>query len=256
MNKLFIILIAFFSFPVYAGYGTGGLGYTPVADTNGSITSALGYTPIQNSIGSITSVLGYTPVANTNGSITAALGYTPVNINGGTITGNIGATGNIYSTLEGSVKLQRSPMGEVWMQGNATSTTIAVSGVYVKAMGVTTLDSDSYLFGTSNANNKLVYIGTATKHYHIAMTATYSAGNNDTIGIAIAKNGTITGMQKSIIKDKVQTGGDLESSAIHVATPLNTNDFLEVFVSNLSDTDSVTVSTMNLFAMGMSMGED
>lgn len=40
------------------------LGYTPIANTNGSVTTALGYTPVANTSGSITTALGYTPVGN------------------------------------------------------------------------------------------------------------------------------------------------------------------------------------------------
>ena len=63
-------------------------------------------------------------------------------------------------------------------------------------------------------------------------------------------------MEKSIIKDTVSPTGALESSAIHVMPVLNQNDYLEVFVTNLTDTNAVTVQTLNMFAMGMSNGND
>jgi hypothetical protein len=151
-------------------------------------------------------------------------------------------------------------MGEIYFTnnatGNTTTTTIASAGAYVKAEGVTTFDSNSMFFGTSNTNNRLVYTGTATKTFHVAMTASFSCANNKLVALAIAKNGTTTGMDKSIIKDTLTSTGDVESSAIHVMPVLNQNDYLEVFVTNITDTTAVTVQTMNMFAMGMSKGTD
>ncbi len=87
------------------------LGYTPPANTQGSITTALGYTPIQNSIGSITDVLGYTPPANTQGSITTAIGYTPIQNSVGSITGVLGYTPPANTQGSITTALNYTPLG-------------------------------------------------------------------------------------------------------------------------------------------------
>ncbi|HHT9107429.1 MAG TPA: hypothetical protein ACFYEF_08555 [Candidatus Wunengus sp. YC63] len=177
----------------------------------------------------------------------------------GTITaaGNVKASGDIISTKNGVVKLETAPMGEIYFTDNSTITTIATATVFVKAAGVTTFDPNSMQFGTSNTNNRLVYTGTSTKIFHVAMTASYSSlASNKTIGIAIAKNGTTTGMEKSIIKDFFVSGDTVQSSAIHVMPVLNQNDYLEVFATNFDAIGTVTVKTLNMFAMGMSNGND
>ena len=109
--------------------------------------------------------------------------------------------------------------------------------------------------GTTTTNNRLRYTGTSTKVFHVAMTASYFTTNGNTVGLAIAKNGTTTGMEKSIIRDIVSATGELESTAIHVMPVLNQYDYLDVFVTN-SATNAVTVQTLNMFAMGMSKGTD
>ena len=53
--------------------------------------------------------------------------------------------------------------------------------------GVTTFDSNSMYFGTSNTNNRLVYTGTSTKVFHVAMTASYTCGNAKVVGLAYRK---------------------------------------------------------------------
>ena len=89
------------------------------------------------------------------------------------------------------------------------------------------------------------------------MTASYSsAANGKTIGIAIAKNGTTTGMEKSIIKDYFVTGDTIQSSAIHVMPVLSQNDYIEVFVTNLDAIGTVTVKNPKYVYMGMSNGND
>lgn len=173
------------------------------------------------------------------------------------VIGTITATGEITSRNNGMiVKLEPPPMGEIYFTNNATSTTIATTSVYVKASGMSSFDSNSMYFGTSNTNNRLVYTGTATKVFHVAMTASYVCAANKIISIVIGKNGTTTGMEKSIIKDTMNTANDSESTAIHVMPQLAKNDYIEIFVTNLSDTTAVTLQTMNMFAMGMSQGTD
>ncbi|HHT9138662.1 MAG TPA: hypothetical protein ACFYEK_15635 [Candidatus Wunengus sp. YC60] len=177
------------------------------------------------------------------------------------VIGTMTASGEIISRNNGLVvKLEPPPMGEIYFTdnstGNSTGTTITTIGSYVKAAGVTTFDPNSMFFGTSNTNNKLIYTGTSTKTFHVAMTASYSTNIGDTVGLAIAKNGTTTGMEKSIIKDYFPSSASVQSTAIHVMPVLNQNDYIEVFVTNLTSANTVTVKTLNMFAMGMSSGND
>jgi len=175
------------------------------------------------------------------------------------VIGTITATGEIISRNNGLVvKLEPPPMGEIYFTNNATSTTIASAGVFVKVAGATTFDPNSMQFdtGTTTTDNRLRYTGTATKAFHVAMTASWTCANAKVVALAIAKNGTTTGMEKSIIKDTSSSGTDVESSAIHVMPVLNQNDYLEVFVTNITDTTAVTLQTLNMFGMGMSQGTD
>ena len=235
--------------PVLIGTNTPSLAsalYVGSSTTNNLGTITAGFLSV-GTISANTSLHGTTTVRflndiYANGTITAA--------------GNVKASGDIISTKNGVVKLESPPMGEIYFTDNNTNTTITTATVYYKVAGVTTFDPNSMFFGTSNTNNRLVYTGTATKAFHVAMTASYTSTTANVIGIAIAKNGTTTGMEKSIIKDTVSPTGALESSAIHVMPVLNQNDYLEVFVTNLTDTNAVTVQTLNMFAMGMSNGND
>lgn len=41
------------------------------------------------------------------------------------------------------------------------------------------------------------------------------------------------------------------STALHVMAELATNDYLELYIGNLTDADDFTIKTLNLFALGM-----
>ena len=238
--------------PVLIGTNTPSLAsalYVGSSTTNNLGTITAGFLSM-GTISANTSLHGTTTVRflndiYANGTITAA--------------GNVKASGDIISTKNGMVvKLETAPMGEIYFTtNNGTATTIGTIGVFVKAEGVTTFETASMQFdtGTTTTNNRLRYTGTATKNFHVAMTASYSMGGSKVAGLAIAKNGTTTGMEKSRIRDSF-LAGNVQSTAIHVMPVLSQYDYLEVFVTNHTDTTAVTVETLNMFAMGMSSGND
>jgi len=45
--------------------------------------------------------------------------------------------------------------------------------------------------------------------------------------------------------------GQAQRSALHVMISLAENDYLELFVGNLTDTSDPTILSLNLFGMGM-----
>jgi len=130
----------------------------------------------------------------------------------------------------------------------ATSTTVATSGTYVKALGTTTSVNLNRV--TMPANNRLTYTGTPDVHAHIALSVSFStSGTNQTLGLAVAKNGSI--LTHSEIRNKSGAAGDLLSTALHADAMLSTNDYLEIFVTNHSGTTSLKVDYGYLFFMGM-----
>lgn len=147
------------------------------------------------------------------------------------------------------------PMGEIYMQGNSTATTIGTAGSYVKALGTSTLTPESHHFDMPS-NNRLRYTGTKTKMFHVAFTISYkiSSGNNQEVRMKIYKNGS--DITASLIKDTMRNSSDVNSSAIHVMVSMAQNDYLELYLTNQTSTNGIIVDTMNLFAMGVSQGSD
>ncbi|MEI6462474.1 MAG: hypothetical protein WCO33_02280 [bacterium] len=151
--------------------------------------------------------------------------------------------------------LGMAPMGEQYMTGNATATTIAVAGTLVKVAGTTTLNGLSNQFDMP-LNNRLRYTGTKTKVFHIAADLTYktSAGTNQTLTFQLYKNGVA--LSGALLKNTLASTSITGTGTLHVFVSMTQNDYLEVWVTNGTSTNSVTVDTMNLFGMGMSNGTD
>lgn len=148
------------------------------------------------------------------------------------------------------------PMGEV-AYFDTTGTTITISGTsdgstnMVVVNPTTALSSGQYEFDNGGSNNgRLRYTGSTTRHFHVACTISIaSAAANDVFVFGVAKNGAVISASKVLMK--VQGSGDTVSTALHVMTDLATNDYLELYVGNTTDTDNLVVKTLNLFALGM-----
>ena len=165
------------------------------------------------------------------------------------ISGNLRAEGDI--TPAGRLMI---PMGEI----NYFSTTGTLITIIAQSDGstnmvlvnpVTTLNNDS-LFEMS-ANGRLTYVGVQTRTFHTACTISFDGegASTNVYVFGIAKTGTM--LTASKVLTSIAAVGDIESTALHVMVTLSTNDYLELFVGNMTDTDDITVKTLTLFGMGM-----
>ena len=153
------------------------------------------------------------------------------------------------------IALSRFPMGELSMAGNTTVTNITSANSWKKIAGTTSLSSHSYQFSTGGNNNRLVYTGTAVKMFHIACTISVkSTSSGSNLKAVLYKNGEA--LTTGIVQAKMGSSSDIVSTAIHVMTDLSTDDYLELWITNTVSSSDFTITEMNLFAMGVSMGMD
>ena len=148
-----------------------------------NVITAIGYTPLADTKGSVTAALGYTPPANTQGSITTALGYIPTNL-GNTIELGTETTGNTDNVSEGSTNKYytdakvNAAVGSLSVNQHNDVNIIFNEGDYVKIQSgqlvsgssstsvafsaVTGTPTDNAFFSTTPGANKVPYTGTAT----------------------------------------------------------------------------------------------
>lgn len=140
---------------------------------------------------------------------------------------------------------------------SASATTIAIAGTYYKAAGTTTLSGfESDFDDDTGTSNRLRYTGAATKHLHVAISISLTAGaNNQVIGFKAYKYddsaGTGAVQDDSVVRLKVSTGSDVQSTALHADFMVDQNDYLELWVTNETSTAAVTVQNLYMFALGM-----
>jgi hypothetical protein len=73
--------------------------------------------------------------------------------------------------------------------------------------------------------------------------------SSDQFLFAIAKGGVV--ISSSRVIQKLGTTSDAQSTALHVMVTLATNEYLELYVGNMSNNQSIKIHSINLFALGM-----
>lgn len=105
-------------------------------------------------------------------------------------------------------------------------------------------------FDNGGANNgRLRYIEGPTRMFHCALTWSLSAATaNDQFVLAAFKNDALVAESRVI---NTLASAAIGGSAIHAFVEMATNDYIELFVGNLSGARNATIYTLNIFAMGM-----
>lgn len=153
---------------------------------------------------------------------------------------------------ESTLMATEFPLGETqYFSTTGTAVTIASqsdgSTNMVAITPVTSLNGDSYLF--TNSNGRLTYTGLLTKSFHVAATLSIAPVNPaETFVVGLSKNG---GAPTGKIIQKVTTASDTQAFSFHSMVTLATNDYIEVYIGNLTSSADVTVNSLNSFAMGM-----
>ena len=137
------------------------------------------------------------------------------------------------------------PYGSFTMDGNSTETTIAVAGTYTKILG-TSINGTASLVTLSNG--RITYTGLDDRHFVITAAISMTAGGNNKVGaFKIAKNGTVFG---NSIRRSLGAGLDVGALAVQADVILSTNDYIELFVTCLTDTTGITAENLHFSAVG------
>ena len=129
-----------------------------------------------------------------------------------------------------------------YMNGNATETVIAAIGAEVKVAGTTTSGAVTSKF--TNTNNRATYIGAIDRLFKLTATMSVESGNNNVIGIYVAKNGAL--ITDSEVYITTNAGGRVEGAAVQAIVQLEATDYLEIWVENATSMNDITVTNMNV----------
>lgn len=126
----------------------------------------------------------------------------------------------------------------VSLTSNATETVISTSSTPVKATGTWVVQRASHF--TADTTGKVTYKGerTLTVPVDISTTISAASGSNKDIAIYLAVNGTV--ISATALSNLVGSG-DPRNTGITWQVSLDTDDYLELFVENNTDTVNLIV---------------
>lgn len=147
-----------------------------------------------------------------------------------------------------------NPYGGLYFSTPA-ATTISASGTYYKAAGTTTTTNLRLFDDAGGTSNRLRYTGTIPMHFTVKAQAslTFAAGTNQVAGIQIwhyddsAASGALVAASEA---QSLIAGTTVENIATFCDLTLDTNDYLEVHISNETGTNNMQVELGMLYAEG------
>jgi len=133
------------------------------------------------------------------------------------------------------------PRGQISIQGNSTATNIITAGSFVAAGINGTLDTLTDIDFTALADGEfgLKYNGAATKTFWIFGSYDCSDGNNQTLAIRMAKNGTA--IPETECRAFTSSGGAEAKLVSTWMLELATGDEASLLVANISSTNDVII---------------
>jgi len=162
---------------------------------------------------------------------------------GGTYVSGVQHTDNKALWVNNKGINNSASLGFMTMSTNVTPTVVAEANVAYKAAGTTTLDSVTQKFEMP-LDNRLSYVGAITRHFKVTVTATLSAGNNQRIGIYVAKNGSV--LTNSENYSTTNASSRVENMSCQTIVELQSGNYVEVFVENDTHATNIVVERMSV----------
>jgi hypothetical protein len=162
---------------------------------------------------------------------------------GGTYLSGLDATSNDALFIN-CVGIENSAVnGQLYMQGNATATTVSATNTFYKVAGTTTASADNSKF--SHSNNRLTCNATISRKYLIQANLTFIAGANNVCEFGFYDSQLAGIRVPSTTKSTANSGGRAEGVTFFCVVTMVAGDFLEVHASNTSAITNITVEQLN-----------
>jgi hypothetical protein len=133
------------------------------------------------------------------------------------------------------------PRGQISIQGNTTATNIITIDAFVQAGIVGTLDTLTDIDFTALGSGKfgMIYNGAATRTFWITGSYDATAGNNNTLAIRMAKNGT--SIPATECRAFTGSGGAEAKLVTTWMLELSTGNEVSLVIANTSSDADVTI---------------
>lgn len=148
----------------------------------------------------------------------------------------------------------RTDHGQIWVPAAARAA-VTISGTvnyYEATTPAWSLTADAQLFDESAGNGRLTYTGIVPVMVHIACTVSFTvAANNQVIHLRLGKSAVTDEASEAI--QKLGTGTDVGSTALHLIEVLDPGEYISLWVRNETSAANITIEVANLQVVTMPM---
>ena len=134
--------------------------------------------------------------------------------------------------------------GQMYMQGNATATTISATNTFYKVAGTTSASADNAKF--SHASNRLTCDATLPRKFMLTAHLSFTAGNNQDIEFGFYDSTLSAVRTPSRTVTTTDGGGSAQNVGFSCVTTMEELDYIEIHCANKTSTTNVTVTNMNV----------
>lgn len=138
---------------------------------------------------------------------------------------------------------------------NALYTAIATVNTWTEvALTAPAIENVSAFMGSNDFDQpvagRIRYLGSVTRIFKIDTTISVkSAGNNKSFEFALGVNGSTD--HASAINQRMSTGTDEQALSTMLLTPLNLNDYVSLFVRNVTDDTDILIAHINTVILSL-----
>lgn len=162
---------------------------------------------------------------------------------GGTYIAGLDYTSNDALFINCTNITNTAANGQLYMQSNATATTISDTVTFVKVSGTTTASSDNSKF--THSNNRLTCDAVISRKYLIQCTLSFTSGNNNVCEFGFYDSQLLGVRTPSKTKSTANASGRAESVTFNCVLNMDMNDYLEIWCRNTTAASNITVDQLN-----------
>jgi len=133
--------------------------------------------------------------------------------------------------------------GQLYMQGNATTTTVSAINTFYKVAGTTIASADNSKF--SHSNNRLTCDAVISRKYLIQANLSFTSGATNVCEFGFYDSQLLGIRTPSKTKSTANSGGRAEGVNFFCVVEMKKDDFIEVHASNTSGENNITVEQLN-----------
>lgn len=162
---------------------------------------------------------------------------------GGTYLGGLTHTSNdsLFSNCKGITNTAVN--GQLYMQNNATSTTIASSSTFYKVSGTTSASADNSKF--THTDNRLTCDAEIVRKYLIQCTLSFNSSNGNVCEFGFYDSQLAGIRTPSRTQATANASGRAENVSFACVLFMSSGDYLEIHCANNTASNNITVTDMN-----------